>query len=76
MGRPVYTYELSDPDLSWLVSNFQENNPNYILIENSCLPVSFVLGAGPAVQTESFPVLVKADALKGAPETKPVTENK
>lgn len=72
MGRPVYTYELSDPDLSWLVSNFQENNPNYILIENSCLPVSFILGAAPAAQTENFPVLVKADALK----SDPVTENK
>ena len=72
MGRPVYTYELSDPDLSWLVSNFQENNPNYILIENSCLPVSFFKGADSAVQSENFPVLVKADALK----TAQVTENK
>ncbi|MBN8547990.1 MAG: hypothetical protein J0M12_01605 [Deltaproteobacteria bacterium] len=72
MGRPVYTYELSDPDLSWLVSNFQENNPNYILVENSCLPVSFFKGSDAPAQTENFPVLVKADALK----TAPVTENK
>jgi hypothetical protein len=72
MARPVYTYELSDPDFSWLVSNFQENNPNYIIVENSCLPVSFVKGSDLPAQAESFPVLVKADALKGAP----VIENK
>ena len=42
MGRPVFTYELGDPDFSWLVSNFQENNPEYTLLESSSLPVVFV----------------------------------
>ncbi|RMG39819.1 MAG: hypothetical protein D6719_12415 [Candidatus Dadabacteria bacterium] len=42
MGRPVYPYELSDPDFTWLINNFQENNPDYCPIENSILPVVFV----------------------------------
>lgn len=39
MGRPIYPYELTDPDLAWLVQNFQENNPGYALVDNACLPV-------------------------------------
>ncbi len=58
MGRPVYTYELSDSDLSWLVSNFQENNPQYFLVESSCLPIVFVKASEAAVKADSFPVPV------------------
>ena len=39
MGRPVYTYELIDPDFSWLLSTFRENNPHYVSVENEFLPV-------------------------------------
>jgi hypothetical protein len=42
MGRPVYQYELADPDFCWLISNFQENYPSYRLVEMSSLPVVFV----------------------------------
>lgn len=39
MGRPLYPYELGDPDFSWLLSSFQENNPGWVMIESTCLPV-------------------------------------
>lgn len=39
MGRPLYPYELTDADFSWLMNTFQEHNPNYIVVETSCLPV-------------------------------------
>ena len=42
MGRPVYPHELVDPDFSWLISSFQENNPEYSSIESSVLPVVFI----------------------------------
>ncbi|MDC0358060.1 hypothetical protein OAO01_04520 [Oligoflexia bacterium] len=42
MGRPIYPYELNDPDFSWLISNFQENFPKYSFVETSCLPVVFI----------------------------------
>ncbi len=42
MGRPVYPYELSDPDFSWLITTFRENNPSYILVEEGCLPIVLV----------------------------------
>ncbi len=31
-----------DPDFSWLISNFQENHPHYIAVEDGCLPVVFI----------------------------------
>ena len=42
MGRPVYSYELSDPDFSWLITNFQENFPEYCFVEGTTLPVVFI----------------------------------
>lgn len=66
MGRPVYNYELSDSDLSWLVSSFQENNPQYLLIESSCLPLVFIKCGDAAVETNSFPVPVTDDQAKNA----------
>lgn len=42
MGRPVYPYELVDPDFSWLITNFQENFPEYSFVDNSTLPVVFI----------------------------------
>ena len=42
MGRPVYSHELSDPDFSWLITSFQENNPQYNLVDSSCLPIVFI----------------------------------
>lgn len=42
MARPIYPHELSDPDFSWLITNFRENFPNYVGIESSLLPVAFI----------------------------------
>ena len=42
MGRPVYPYELADPDFSWLITNFQENFPEYSFVDNGTLPVVFI----------------------------------
>ena len=42
MGRPVYPHELCDPDFSWLITNFQESNPNYRPVERGCLPVVLI----------------------------------
>jgi hypothetical protein len=67
MARPVYAYELSDSDFSWLISNFQENNPSYFMIENSCLPVSFIKGAEVKAEVAAFPVPVAAEEEKATP---------
>lgn len=42
MGRPIYPYELSDPDFSWLLNTFRESHPEYFLVEDTCLPVVFI----------------------------------
>lgn len=42
MARPVYTHELSDPDFSWLISSFRDNNPCFTLIEIVGLPLVFI----------------------------------
>jgi hypothetical protein len=42
MGRPIYPYELADADFSWLITNFQENHPEYTLVEDSSLPIVFI----------------------------------
>ncbi|MCB0318737.1 MAG: hypothetical protein KDD56_08260 [Bdellovibrionales bacterium] len=55
MGRPVYPHELIDPDFSWLISNFQENNPEYCSIDNSVLPVVFIKDETEFQQTYFLP---------------------
>ena len=42
MCRPVYPYELGDPDFSWLLSTFQEANPEFALVDAGCLPLVLV----------------------------------
>ena len=39
MCRAIYPHELSDPDFSWLITSFKENNPRYALVEISNLPM-------------------------------------
>lgn len=52
MGRPIYPYEMVDPDFSWLISNFQENHPHYISVEDGCLPVVFIGSRDPAADEQ------------------------
>ena len=42
MGRPIFPYELDDPDLTWLIENFCENNPDYVCVETGSLPVILI----------------------------------
>lgn len=57
MGRPIYSYELEDPDFAWLISNFKENNPHSTIVETSCLPVVFI-GTGKKDEVEEKPTLI------------------
>jgi len=59
MGRPLYPYELGDPDFSWLISHFLETRPEFVLMEASCLPVVFLPVGGGAGE----PALPPAHAL-------------
>lgn len=61
MGRPVYQYELSDPDFSWLIDNFQDSNPGYSLSESTSLPMVFIKGEGHYPHPEFMPVSEEAD---------------
>lgn len=62
MGRPVYPYELADPDFCWLVTNFQDRNPNYSSVETSSLPVVFIGETAEAVEQALTVVPAKADS--------------
>ncbi len=54
MGRPVYPYEITDADFSWLISSFQESNPGYIAVENACLPYLLIRVGDVATLTAGF----------------------
>ncbi|NDC37477.1 MAG: hypothetical protein EBZ48_05440 [Proteobacteria bacterium] len=53
MCRAIFSYELGDPDFSWLLSTFQEAHPNYFMVDSTCLPLVLIqMGIG-AVQVDS-----------------------
>jgi hypothetical protein len=39
MARPIYTHEMFDPDYSWLITRFKENNPTYVLVDIAGSPL-------------------------------------
>lgn len=51
MARAIYQHELSDPDFCWLIQRFQENNPNFVLVETSVLPLVLVQAAAQPIET-------------------------
>ena len=53
MARPVYPYELGDPDFSWLLATFQEANPDFKLVDVSCLPLTMVKIKGATLSENS-----------------------
>lgn len=53
MARAVYPHELQDQDFSWLITRFQENNPNYALVDISSLPLVLIEAK---VSRAEFPV--------------------
>lgn len=55
MCRAIFSYELGDPDFSWLLSTFQEAHPDYFMVDSTCLPLVLIkMGTG-GVQTDSDP---------------------
>ena len=42
MARPVFPYELDDPDFSWLMSRFREEHPEYVLLDQVTLPLRLI----------------------------------
>lgn len=53
MARAIYNHEVTDPDYSWLISRFRENNPDYVLIDVSGSPL--VLVKAPEVREVAQP---------------------
>lgn len=39
MARPVYPYELGDPDFVWLIETFLEGRSDFVTLQEACLPV-------------------------------------
>ena len=35
MARPIYDFELTDPDFSWLLEQYQERHPKSIIISGT-----------------------------------------
>lgn len=69
MARSVYGYELCDPDFSWLITSFLDNNPDYVLVEQDALPLVFI-----SKKPEVFPALGYDP--KSAESVTPVGEKK
>jgi len=62
MGRPVYPHELEDPDFSWLLNSFRENNPECTVVESSCLPIVIIRGVhAPEEVTETGLITLPAE---------------
>jgi len=56
MCRAVFSYELGDPDFSWLLSTFQESHPQYFMVDSTGLPLVLVQMGKGDVQTDSVPL--------------------
>ncbi|MCI5064290.1 hypothetical protein MRY87_01045 [bacterium] len=50
MARPVYPYEMSDPDFVWLLETYRDNNPGYFLVQETCLPLVLIAEGSTACQ--------------------------
>lgn len=55
MGRPVFQYELADPDFSWLISSFQENHPDFSFAETATMPVVFIQSSAGRIIRPNIP---------------------
>jgi hypothetical protein len=62
MARPIYSHELIDPDFAWLIASFQEENPNYALVDAVGLPL--VLICRPVIDSLALlPMLPEPEAI-------------
>lgn len=39
MARAFYSYEVADPDLDWLITNFLSQHPEFIPVDGGNLPI-------------------------------------
>ncbi len=63
MARPLYPHELGDPDFAWLINNFQEQNPHFVLVDHRLAPVILIDNNGPdlgSVDTKTAMLLTDA----------------
>lgn len=74
MARPVYPYELADPDFCWLVTNFQENCPEYVCVDNGTLPVVFIGKKEEFVGDDLYPTIGYACADENKESVEPEVE--
>jgi hypothetical protein len=42
MGRAIFSYEMTDPDFSWLITSFAENRPEFVTVDVPGLPIFFL----------------------------------
>lgn len=49
MGRPIYAYELADPDFAWLLNSFRESHPSCLSVESNALPVVLLMTSDPVM---------------------------
>ena len=54
MARPIYSYELDDPDFSWLITKYRESHPNCQTVETLSLPVIIICGAEEFVPSDEL----------------------
>lgn len=73
MGRAVYPHELTDPDFSWLITRYQEGNPNCFPVESTSLPLVFVMVDAKTAESEDC-ILLPA-AASSEPPAKTSREN-
>lgn len=68
MGRPIYSYELDDPDLTWLIESFCEANPHYSCVQGGSLPVVLIGNGEPLFAGEADQPLQADEEIPAVPE--------
>ena len=73
--RPLFPFEMEDPDFSWLINKFLESRPEFRVVESPCLPVILIQGGLPAAPAstgeKALPAPVLLDELGETDEEHP-----
>lgn len=67
--RPLFSYEMEDPDFSWLINKFLESRPEFRVVESPCLPVVLIRGCLPSAEPKSAPELDASMLLEDLADT-------
>lgn len=62
MARPIYSYELEDPDFAWLLTRYRETHPACCSVEATCLPVVLICGLEGAVVSDQTAPIPQSEA--------------